>query len=67
MIKGFPCCSAGKESAGDLDLIPGLGRSPEEGKSYSLQCSGLENWMDCIVHGFTESEMTEPLSLSLRQ
>ena len=34
---GFPCGSAGKESAfdvGDLGLIPGLGRSPGEGKGY---------------------------------
>ena len=33
---GFPDCSAGKESAcnaGDLGLIPGLGRSPEKGKA----------------------------------
>ena len=33
--KGFPCGSAGKESAcnvGDLGSIPGLGRSPGEGK-----------------------------------
>ena len=38
---------------GDLDLIPGLGRSPGEGKGYPLQCSGLENSMDYIdiVHG----------------
>ena len=45
---GFPCSSAGKESAcnaGDLGLIPGLGRSPREGKAYPLQCSGLENPM----------------------
>ena len=51
---GFPCGSAGKESAcnaGDLGLIPGLGRSPGEGKDYRLQYSGLENSMDCIVHG----------------
>ena len=51
---GFPCGSAGKEStcnAGDLDSIPGLGRSPGEGKGYPLQDSGLENSMDCIVHG----------------
>ena len=37
--KGFPCGSAGKESAcnvGDLDSIPGLGRSPGERKSYPL-------------------------------
>ena len=50
---GFPCGSAGKESAsnaGDLGSIPGLGRSPEEGKGYPLQYSGLENSMDYIVH-----------------
>jgi len=45
----FPCGSAGKEStcnAGDLGSIPGLGRSPGEGKGYPLQYSGLENSMD---------------------
>ena len=50
-IWGFPCDSAGKESAcnvGDLGLITGLGRSPGEGKGYPLQCSGLENSMDYI-------------------
>ena len=55
---GFPCGSAGKESAcnvGDLGLIPGLGRCPGEGKGYPLQYSGLENSMDCIVHGVTKS------------
>ena len=55
---GFPCGSAGKESAcnvEDLGLIPGLGRSPGEGKSYPLQYSGLENSMDCIVNGVTKS------------
>ena len=35
----------------DLGSIPGLGRSPREGKGYPLQYSGLENSMDCIVHG----------------
>ena len=40
----------------DLCSIPGLGRSPEEGKGYSLQYSGLENSMDCIVHGVTKSQ-----------
>ena len=57
--KGFPGVSAGKESAcneGDLDSIPGLGRSPGEEKVYSLQYSGLENSMDCIVHGVTKSQ-----------
>ena len=41
---GFPCGSADKESAcnvGDLGLIPGLGKSPGDGKGYPLQCSGL--------------------------
>ena len=50
----FPCGSAGKESAcnaRDLGLIPELGRSPGEGNGYSLQYFGLENSMDCIVHG----------------
>ena len=55
---GFPCGSAGKESTGnvgDLGSIPGLGRSPGEGKGYPLQYSGLENSMDCIVHGITKN------------
>ena len=45
----FPCGSAGKESAcsvGDLGSIPGLGKSPGEGKVYPLQYSGLENCID---------------------
>ena len=56
---GFPCGSAGKESAcnvGDLGLIHGLGRCPVEGKGYPLQYSGLENSMDCIVHGVAKSQ-----------
>ena len=55
----FPCGSAGKESAcnlGDLGLIPGLERSPGKGNSYPLQYSGLENSMDCIVHGVANSQ-----------
>ena len=55
---GFPHSSAGKEStcsAGALGLIPGLGRSPGEGKGYPLQYSGLENPMECIGHGVTKS------------
>ena len=49
---GFPCGSAGKESAcnpGDLSSVPGLGRSPGERKGYPLQYSGLENSMDYTV------------------
>jgi len=53
-ILGLPWWLSCKEftcNAGDLSLIPGLGRSPGEGKGYSLQYSGLENSMGCIVHG----------------
>ena len=59
---GFPGGSAGKESAcnaGDLGSIPGLGRSPGEGKGYPLQYSGLENSMDCVACGVTELDMTD--------
>jgi len=55
---GFPCGSAGKESAcnvGDRGSIPGLERSPGEWKGYPLQYSGLENSMDSIVCGVTKS------------
>ena len=55
----FPGSSADKESAcnaEDLDSIPGLGRSPGEGNGYPLQYSGLENSMDCVVHGVTKSQ-----------
>ena len=55
---GFPCGSTDKEPAcnvGDPGLIPGLGRSPGEGKGYPLQSSGLENPMDCTVHGIAKS------------
>ena len=33
-------------NAGDMDLIPGLERSPGEGNGNSLQCSCLENLLD---------------------
>ena len=60
---GFPCGSAGKESAcnvGDLDSIPGLGRSPGEGKGCPLQYFGLENFMDYYSPwGPKELDMTE--------
>ena len=55
---GFPCGLAGKESAcnaGNLGSIPGLGRSPGEGKGYPLQYPGLENSIDCLVHGVAKS------------
>ena len=56
---GFLCGSAGKESVcnvEDLGLIPGLGRGPGEGKSYPLYYSGLENSMNCMVHGAGKSQ-----------
>ena len=59
IVMGFPCGSAGKESAcnvGDLGSIPRLGKSPGEGKGYPLQYSGLEKSMDCIVHGVAKSQ-----------
>ena len=55
---GFPGSSIGKEltcNAGDPSSIPGLGRSPGERNNYPLQYSGLENSMDCIVHGVTKN------------
>ena len=58
IFKGFLFGSAHKESTsnvGDLGSISGLGRSPGEGEGYPLQYSGLENSMDCIVHGVTKS------------
>ena len=58
LAHGLPCGLAGKESfsnEGDLGLIPGLGRSPGEGKGYPLQYSGLENSMDCVIHGVAKS------------
>ena len=61
--KGFPCSSAGKESAcstGDPGSIPGLGRSPREGNDNPLQYTCLENLMDtgacwAAVHGDVKS------------
>ena len=58
---GFPDSSVGKVSTfsvGHLGLIPGLERSPGEGKGYPFQYSGLENSMDCIVHGVAELDRT---------
>ena len=44
-------------------MIPGLGISPGEGNGYPLQYSGLENSMDCTLHGGRkESDATEPFT-----
>ena len=48
LIKNLPAMQE------DPGLIPGLGRSPGEGNGYPLQYSGLENSMDCIIHGVTK-------------
>ena len=61
----FPGGSAGKESAcstGDLGSIPGLGRSPREGKGYPFQYPGLEESVGCMVREVAESDMSERLS-----
>ena len=62
---GFPGGSAGKESAcnaGDLGLIPELGRSPGEGNGYPLQYSCLENPMDRVALQATVCEVTKSLT-----
>ena len=54
----FQKAPVGKEfacNAVDLVSIHRLGRSSGEGKGYPLQYSGLEDSMDCIVHGVTKS------------
>ena len=58
-LTDLSCGSADEESscnAGDLGSVPGLGRSPGEGKGYPLQYSGPENSMNCIVHVVTKSQ-----------
>ena len=71
---GFPCGSAGKESAcnaGDLGSIPRLGRCPGGGHGNPLQYSYLENLhgqrslADYSPWGRKELDTTEQLSLSL--
>ena len=64
IVKNLP---ANAEDAGEVDLIPGLGRSLGEGNGYPLQYFCLENSMDrgacrATVHGIAESDMTERLS-----
>ena len=67
MILGFPFGLASKESVCnevDLGSVPGLGRSPGEGKGYPRQYCGLENSMDCTFHGVAKS-WTHCLSLEI--
>ena len=63
---GFSCGSACKESKGET-WVRSLGWEDPLEKvkaTYLLQYSGLENPMDCIVHGVAESKATEWLLLS---
>ena len=63
--KYYPTTQVAEESACKVGDLPGLGRSPGEGKGYPLQHCGLENSVDCVVHGDRkESGTTEWLSLS---
>ena len=55
----FPDSSVGKEStsnAGDLSLIPGLGRSAEEGIGYPLQYS----WASLVTQLVKNPAMQDP-------
>ena len=63
MVKNL---SANTGDVGDMSSIPRLGRSPGEGKGSPLQCSGLEDSMDWIVHGVAELDTTERLSLAMQ-
>ena len=57
MIKNPSACFAG-----DLGSIPGLGRSPGEGKDYLLQYSGLENFMTrvaCLAVAWVAKSQTQ--------
>ena len=65
---GFPCGSAGKESAcnvGDLGSIPALGRSPGEGNGNPLQYSCLQNPIDREAWYLSLISEPTPLSASL--
>ena len=61
--------TANAEATGDMGLIPWLGRSPGGGNGNLFQCSFLEDPRDRgawqVVHGVTESDMTEQLSIHI--
>ena len=64
--RGFPVAQLLKKLPAMRETwVRSLGRAPGEGKGYPLHCSGLENCMDCTVHGVTVSDTTERLLLSL--
>ena len=66
MVKNPPANAGDIRDAGS---VPGLGRCPGEGNGNPLQDSCLENSMDrgawwATVHGVTESDTTEQLSIA---
>ena len=66
-ILGFPSWLSWQRTtcnAGDLGLIPKLGRSPGEAKGYPLQYFGLENSNDCVVHGVTKRQDWESFTFT---
>ena len=64
-IRGTLAAQLVKNLPADLGLISVLGGSPGEGKGYPLYYSGLENSLDCLVHGVTKSRTWQRFSLSL--
>ena len=61
-ILAFPGGSAGKESTcsvGDLGSVPGLGRSPGEGKGYPVQYSCLEDSMNGVALSATDHSVSK--------
>ena len=64
VFQGFPGGSVGKDpacNAGDLGLIPGLGRFPGGGKGYPLHYSGVKNIL-CSSWGRKELDTPEKLA-----
>ena len=56
LLKNLPSNVKNLLQCGDLGSIPGLERSAGEGNGYPLQYSGLENSIDCIIHGVAKSQ-----------
>ena len=68
-ISFFPNSSVGQETfcnAGDSGLIPGLGRSPEEGNGNPLQSSCLGNCMDREAWWATVHEVSKEMDATER-